>query len=54
MRGGYHIVAPDWRPVRWTEAERARGQAWGASTVASFQTYGTPVSDEAPASPRGE
>src|SRR6266498_4293505 len=44
--GGYQIVAPDWQPVRWTEAERARGQAWGASTVASFHTYGTPVLDE--------
>jgi len=28
------------------DAERARGQAWGASTVASFHTYGTPVLDE--------
>jgi catechol 2,3 dioxygenase len=51
--GGYQIVAPDWQPVRWTEAERARGQAWGASTVASFHTYGTPVLDEAPSAQEG-
>jgi catechol 2,3-dioxygenase len=41
--GGYQIFAPDWQPVRWSEAERARGQAWGAPTVASFHTYGTPL-----------
>jgi len=51
--GGYQIVAPDWQPVRWTEAERARGQAWGASTVASFHTYGTPVLDELPSVQEG-
>ena len=51
--GGYHIVAPDWQPVRWTEAERARGQAWGASTVASFHTHGTPVLDERPSEQEG-
>ena len=26
----------------WSEAERARGQAWGVKTVESFHTYGTP------------
>lgn len=44
--GGYMIFAPDWQPVRWSAAERARGQAWGASTVASFHTYGTPALSE--------
>ncbi len=41
--GGFQIFAPDWEPVRWSQAERARGQAWGAPTVASFHSYGTPV-----------
>jgi len=40
--GGYTILAPDWKPVIWTEADRARGQAWGLKTVESFHTYGTP------------
>jgi catechol 2,3-dioxygenase len=26
--GGYMIVDPAWKPVVWTEAERAKGQAW--------------------------
>ena len=34
---------PDREPVVWTQAERAKGQAWGTPTVASFHTYGTPV-----------
>ena len=33
---------PDAEPVLWTEAERARGQAWGVKTVESFHLYGTP------------
>jgi catechol 2,3-dioxygenase len=41
--GGYFVYDPDPEPVVWTEAERARGQAWGVETVASFHTYGTPV-----------
>lgn len=41
--GGYLVLAPDRQPITWTEAERARGQAWGNSTVSSFHTYGTPV-----------
>jgi catechol 2,3-dioxygenase len=28
--------------VVWTQAERAKGQAWGVDTVPSFHTYGTP------------
>jgi catechol 2,3-dioxygenase len=45
--GGYMIFAPDWQPVRWTQAERARGQAWGAPTVSTFHTYGTPMPADA-------
>ncbi|HEX6555785.1 MAG TPA: catechol 2,3-dioxygenase [Ktedonobacteraceae bacterium] len=41
--GSYLIFDPDWEPVVWTQADRAKGQAWGTSTVASFHTYGTPV-----------
>jgi len=40
--GGYSILAPDWKPIVWTQADRARGQAWGLKTVESFHTYGTP------------
>jgi catechol 2,3-dioxygenase len=40
--GGYLIFDPDWKPVVWTQAERARGQAWGLQTVSSFHTRGTP------------
>ncbi|MBE6184642.1 catechol 2,3-dioxygenase [Heyndrickxia ginsengihumi] len=40
--GGYSITAPDWEPITWTEAERAKGQAWGNKTVPTFHTYGTP------------
>lgn len=41
--GGYHVLAPDWKPITWTEEERAKGQAWGNKTVSSFHTYGTPI-----------
>ena len=41
--GGYLIFAPDWKPITWTQAERACGQAWGNKTVETFHTYGTPV-----------
>lgn len=40
--GGYLIFAPDWEPIRWTQAERARGQAWGLRLPERFHTYGTP------------
>lgn len=36
------VLAPDWKPIRWTEAERKKGQAWGLQTIASFHTHGTP------------
>jgi len=40
--GARLILAPDWRPVRWTQAERMKGQAWGLKTIESFHTHGTP------------
>ena len=36
------LLAPDWKTVTWTEAERAKGQAWGLKTIESFHTHGTP------------
>jgi catechol 2,3-dioxygenase len=43
--GGYLIFAPDWQPIVWTQAERARGQAWGLRLPESFHKYGTPNVD---------
>ncbi|GIF76370.1 VOC family protein [Asanoa siamensis] len=40
--GARLVLAPDWQPVDWTEAERAKGQAWGLKTIPSFHTHGTP------------
>jgi catechol 2,3-dioxygenase len=37
------VLAPDWRVITWSEAERAKGQAWGLKTIASFHTHGTPA-----------
>jgi catechol 2,3-dioxygenase len=46
--GGFLVFAPDHEPVVWTQAERAKGQAWGMQTVASFHIKGTPpVPEEA-------
>ena len=36
------MLAPDWKPITWTEAERRKGQAWGLKTIESFHTHGTP------------
>lgn len=44
--GGYLILDPDWKPIVWNREERARGQAWGLPTVATFHTYGTPPAEE--------
>jgi catechol 2,3-dioxygenase len=41
--GARLILAPDWKTVSWTAAERAKGQAWGLKTIESFHTHGTPV-----------
>jgi catechol 2,3-dioxygenase len=40
--GARLVLAPDWQPINWTEAERAKGQAWGLKTIESFHTHGTP------------
>ncbi len=40
--GTHFIYDPAYEPVVWTQAERARGQAWGVKTVQTFHTYGTP------------
>ncbi len=36
------IMAPDWKTIRWSEADRKKGQAWGLQTVKTFHTHGTP------------
>jgi len=36
------LLAPDHQVVTWTQAERAKGQAWGLKTIDSFHTHGTP------------
>jgi catechol 2,3-dioxygenase len=40
--GTHFIYDPAYETVVWTEAERARGQAWGVRTIETFHTYGTP------------
>jgi catechol 2,3-dioxygenase len=41
--GARLILAPDWKTISWSKAERAKGQAWGLKTIESFHTHGTPV-----------
>ena len=43
--GARLVLAPDWQPIVWTEAERKKGQAWGLKTIESFHTHGTPPID---------
>ena len=40
--GARLILAPDWKPIVWTEEERKKGQAWGLKTIESFHTHGPP------------
>jgi catechol 2,3-dioxygenase len=40
--GARLVLAPDWKPIAWTEEERKKGQAWGLKTIESFHTHGTP------------
>jgi catechol 2,3-dioxygenase len=40
--GTHFIYDPAYETVVWSEAERARGQAWGVKTIDTFHTYGTP------------
>ena len=47
--GARLILAPDWKAITWSEADRKKGQAWGLKTVESFHTYGTPPVDVATA-----
>jgi catechol 2,3-dioxygenase len=50
--GTHFIYDPAHAPVVWSEAERARGQAWGVKTIETFHTYGTPdVGGAAPGPP---
>jgi catechol 2,3-dioxygenase len=44
--GARLVLAPDWQPVVWTEADRRKGQAWGLKTIESFHTHGTPPIDQ--------
>ena len=43
--GARLLLAPDHQVVAWTQAERAKGQAWGLKTIDSFHTHGTPPVD---------
>jgi catechol 2,3-dioxygenase len=40
--GARLLLAPDWKPILWSEEERKKGQAWGLPTIPSFHTHGTP------------
>jgi catechol 2,3-dioxygenase len=40
--GARLVLAPDWEVITWTEADRAKCQAWGLKTIESFHTHGTP------------
>jgi catechol 2,3-dioxygenase len=40
--GARLILAPDWEPIVWTEADRKKGQAWGLKTIETFHSHGTP------------
>ena len=46
--GARLILAPDWKPIVWTEAERKKGQAWGLKTIKSFHTHQIAVAHDAP------
>ncbi|MFC6880798.1 VOC family protein [Actinomadura yumaensis] len=40
--GARLVLAPDRKPITWSQEERAKGQAWGLRTIESFHTHGTP------------
>ena len=40
--GTHFIFDPAYETIVWSQAERARGQAWGVKTIETFHTYGTP------------
>ncbi|MBS0245690.1 MAG: catechol 2,3-dioxygenase [Proteobacteria bacterium] len=41
--GARLVLAPDWKPITWTEEERKKGQAWGLKTIETFHTHGMPA-----------
>ena len=41
--GARLLLAPDHQVITWTQAERAKGQAWGLKTIETFHTHGTPT-----------
>jgi catechol 2,3-dioxygenase len=45
--GARLILAPDWEVISWSQAERAKGQAWGPKTIESFHTHGSPAVEPA-------
>jgi catechol 2,3-dioxygenase len=47
--GARLLLAPDHQVITWTQAERAKGQAWGLKTIETFHTHGTPPVDQATA-----
>ena len=51
--GSYLVLAPDWQPVVWNEAERGTGTFWGGALPDSFIQYATPdiESSERPIGP---
>ena len=49
--GTHFIYDPAYEPIVWTQAERARGQAWGVKTIETFHTYGTPGPERQAAGP---
>ncbi|MBX6748399.1 MAG: VOC family protein [Micromonosporaceae bacterium] len=46
--GARLLLAPDHEVITWTQAERAKGQAWGLKTIETFHTHGTPPVDASP------
>ena len=42
--GARLILRPDWEPITWSQAERAKGQAWGLQLgmIETFRTHATP------------
>jgi catechol 2,3-dioxygenase len=44
--GARLVLAPDWQLITWSEADRAKGQAWGLKTIETFHTHGTPPVSE--------
>ena len=40
--GSFLVLAPDFEPVRWNEADRGGGVYWGGALPASFLAYATP------------